>query len=756
MRYYIISFLLVICSPVLAQVTGRVIDASNDAPVMKALIISGSATTYSDSDGSFSIAFSELISVDAAGYLGVQLNADTLILNVIRLQPLSYNLSEVSITAYSTPGKLRSVPGAVSVISAGPFQNAGHNIVSSLSASPGVIIQEATPGTMKLTLRGIGSRYPYGSKKIKMFFDEIPLYSAEGETYFDDINPEYLSRIEILRGPASSIYGASLGGVVMLYPPRPEYNNSELSLVSSAGSFNSSKNTLTYTNGKGKADLLVSLSRVKSDGYRENSNYLRNSFLIHFNRPLGDKLTGTILLTGSIIKAQIPSSIDSSAFLSDPASAAPQWLQTRGNKRPERILAGYKLKYHPSNNWDITTSLFSTFRNNEENRPFNFLNESGISYGGRIISRYLKKGRQLTYIFTGGLNLFFENYNSSISENPGGMGIKGNLMQKGKQSIMQSDIFSQLEIKVSEITFTGGIAFNKSGFRFSDLFSSDTINQSGLYSFNPVFSPRLSVSWNRDKRINTYVAVNKGFTIPSLSETLTPLGLINRNIKPEKAWSYEAGVRFSLFRNITFIDLALYYMKVNDLIVPKRVEEDIYVGMNAGASLHRGIELAVQQWLWGKRKSAEKTTFSALLNLTYSANKFNFLDFVEDENDFSGNQIPGMPEHYFAGSIDLKTTLGLYSKIEVLSSGKIPLNDFNSRFTDSWTVLNVMAGYSVSLKNKWEIDALFRFMNITNTHYASMVVVNAPGSATRPPRYYYPGMPRWFSFNLGLKYNIGS
>ena len=65
----------------------------------------------------------------------------------------------------------------------------------------GLIIQEATPGTMKLTLRGIGSRYPYGTKKIKMFFDGIPLYSTEGETYFDDVNPEYLSRIEVLLRP---------------------------------------------------------------------------------------------------------------------------------------------------------------------------------------------------------------------------------------------------------------------------------------------------------------------------------------------------------------------------------------------------------------------------------------------------------------------------------------------------------------------------------------------------------------------------
>ena len=74
---------------------------------------------------------------------------------------------------------------------------------------------------------------------------------------------------------------------------------------------------------------------------------------------------------------------------------------------------------------------------------------------------------------------------------------------------------------------------------------------------------------------------------------MTPLGLINSDIKPEKAWSYEAGTRFDLFNSRSFIDLALYYMKVSDLIVPKRVEEDFYIGMNAGASLHKGIEVSL-------------------------------------------------------------------------------------------------------------------------------------------------------------------
>lgn len=757
-RSTFILLLLVTTSPLASQIRGRIIDASTGEPVIDALVISGKTRSYSGSGGAFSAGRDEVVSIYAEGYQTFSFKADTVRPGktglVIPLQALSYNLSGVSVTAYNSPEKLVSVAGAVTVVTVDSLQYGGYNITSSLSASPGLIMQEAAPGTMKLTLRGIGSRYPYGTKKIKMFFDGIPLYSAEGETYFDDIDPEYLSRIEILRGPASSIFGASLGGAVVLYPERPEYGRSELSLMSSAGSYGYLKNTLAYSENKGKNDYVISYSDIQSGGYRENSNYSRNSLLVSFNHRYGDQLTGSLLILASAVKDQIPSSLDSLTFVSNPPAAAPLWLRTRGNKRPFHILTGYKLKYQPSKNWDITGSVFSAFRKSEENRPFNFLDESGISYGGRFLVRYTRDAGAINYKITAGSNLFFELYDNSIYENPGGLGSKGGLQQKGKESIYQLDMFSQFDISVSKFTFTGGFNLNRSGFRFTDLFSIDTIDQSGYYDFKPVFSPRISVSWNPAKGINYYIAVDHGFTIPSLSETMTPLGLINRDIKPEKAWSYETGIRLNLFREISYLDLAMYYMKVSDLIVPKRVEEDFYVGMNAGASLHRGIELSLQQWLWGKREYGERAPSSAIVNVSYSLNRFRFLDFTEDGNDFSGNRLPGIPEQNFSGSIDFKAGRGFYSRIEVLSSGGIALNDFNSSYTNPWIVFNGKAGYSLSLKKNWRFDALLCINNITDTHYASMVVVNAPGTDAVPPRYYYPGMPFNFTFGVGIRYRF--
>ena len=669
-----------------------------------------------------------------------------------RLSQQNYDLSEIEITAYRTPGQLKSTAGSISVIPLSRLENSAVNIASSLSTVPGLVMQEGTFGTVKLTLRGIGSRYPYGTKKIKLFFGDIPMYSAEGETTFDDVNPEYLSRIEVLRGPASGIHGASLGGTIILYPRRAEFNLEEVKLNSSIGSYGYFKNGVGYSIGTKKNDLLISLSAIQSEGYRENSKYSRTSFFVNQNHIFSQKLSGNLIISGSKIRALIPSSIDSATLVNNPQKASSNWLNTKGYEHPDRIFAGYSLSYQTPREWEFSTSVFLNSRNTEENRPFNYLDESGFAYGGRILSQHTKKQGSIIFHFLAGTNLFFENVRGSLSENIGGKGVKGVLQQKGKESIYQTDLFTQLEVKINRITFTGGINFNLSGFQNIDQFTSDTLNQSGHYNFRPIVAPRLSLSWNPLNNIYLYTSVNKGFSIPSLSETLSPLGLINRDIKPEKAWSFEGGFRASLLNHTTFIDLTFYYMRVTDLIVPKRVAEDVYVGMNAGSSLHRGIEMAVQQWIIGHRTSETDSHFALIANLNYANNRFNFQNFTENNVDYSGNKLPGMPDQNFSGSLDLKTPGGFYAQFELNTSGKIPLNDLNSQYSNAWLIMNLKAGCIFEIFKKLKIDATLKINNLTDEKYASMVVVNAPGSASKPPRYFYPGLPRWVIFTVNLSY----
>jgi iron complex outermembrane recepter protein len=671
-----------------------------------------------------------------------------------RLPALSRSLSEVTVTAYQGAERLISVAGSVSVILADSLRFSGHNIVSVLSESPGLIIQEATPGTMKVTLRGIGSRYPYGTKKIKMFFDGIPLYSAEGETYFDDIGPENIGRIEVLRGPASSIYGASLGGAVLLYPAKLQRGSSSLSLMSSAGSNGYFKNTVSYSKSTPKDQLLLSFTILNYGGYRSNSSYNRQSVMLMDKHRFSAKLSGSLLIFGSHIYSEIPSSIDSVTFANAPRSAAPTWLKTHGNKKPERILAGYSLKFRPSDGWEISGTVYSTARKSDEVRPFNILGETDLTYGGRFLASYERHTGSAGYRIAGGADLFYEVYFNSIHENTDGVGKQGGLIQQGRELLQQSDFFSQADLTISDFKITAGANLDKSGFRFTDLWSADTVDQSGFYSFKPVFSPRLSFSWNRYKWLSAYLAVNNGFSMPGLSETMTPLGLINRDIRPEKAWSYEAGARFSLLEGRSFADISAFRMRVKDLIVPRRVEEDVYVGMNAGASLHEGIELEVRQVLWGNEDKLQTGRSAALIRVSASLGSYRFLEFTDGSADYSGKKLPGIPGFTLNGAFDLKTGSGISGEAEVISYSGMELNDSNSGRTSGWGVLNLRGGYSMKPGQRTEIDLLLAVNNVMDTRYASMIVVNATGTAGKPPRYYYPGPPLTVTFSAAFRFGF--
>jgi iron complex outermembrane receptor protein len=660
------------------------------------------------------------------------------------------DLSEIQVTAFGTPGQLKSAAGSISVIPADRLEMAAVNVASALTSVPGVVMQEGSLGTIKLTLRGVGSRYAYGTKKIKLFFGDIPMYSAEGETTFDDINPEYINRIEVLRGPTSSLYGSSLGGTLIFYPQSANFNQENIKLISSAGSYGYRKNSLSYSSGTLKNNLSVSISRIQTDGYRQNSQYSRNSFFLNQHHSYSAKLNDNFIISGSQIRAQIPSSLDATTFLTNPQKAATSWLKTSGYEHPNRIFSGYNIHYAADNGWNYSASSFLNARDTEENRPFNFLNESGFSYGGRLLTKRSKMVGGTMIHFSAGGNLYFENIRSKLTENPGGKGLKGSLFQDGKETLYQTDFFTQLEMRYQKFSVTAGLNFNSSGFLYKDLKSVDTINQSGAYHFEPILAPRISFGYQALPNVNIYTAVNKGFSVPSLSETLSPLGLINRTIKPEKAWCIETGARLSLFNQATFLDLAYYYMRVNDLIVPKRVAEEAYVGMNAGSSLHRGLEVALSQWLIGNNQQLANRRLTLLASVNYASNRYNFQDFTADNTNYSGKKLPGMPDQVFSASIDLKTPCGFYSRFDINASGEVPLNDNNSLSAKSYQTINLRAGYVFTCFRKLDVDGSFRFSNLTNTHYASMVVVNAPGSGTIAPRYFYPGMPRWIAFTLVL------
>jgi iron complex outermembrane receptor protein len=81
---------------------------------------------------------------------------------------------------------------------------------------PGVRIEERSPASYRLSIRGSLLRSPFGVRNVKVYWNEIPLSDAGGNTYLNLVDLNTLTSAEVIKGPAASVYGAGTGGAVLL------------------------------------------------------------------------------------------------------------------------------------------------------------------------------------------------------------------------------------------------------------------------------------------------------------------------------------------------------------------------------------------------------------------------------------------------------------------------------------------------------------------------------------------------------------
>jgi iron complex outermembrane receptor protein len=104
--------------------------------------------------------------------------------------------------------------------------------------------------------------------------------------------------------------------------------------------------------------------------------------------------------------------------------------------------------------------------------------------------------------------------------------------------------------------------------------------------------------------------------------------------------------------------------------------------------------------------------------------------------------------------LDTRLKKGFYLNTHVLWVDKMPMNDGNSLYSNAYTRINLKAGYRKSLSANWHLNIYGGIHNITDTHYAAMILINAPSFGGSPPRYYYPGEPRNYFGGISLSYQF--
>ena len=610
-----------------------------------------------------------------------------------------------------------------------------------LNKISGVTMQQGALNTNRITIRGIGARSQYGTNKIKAYFDGIPLTSGEGETTIEDIDLASIEKIEIIKGPNTTSFGSGLGGVIQLFsretPSMEKFGKSTVTF----GSFGLLQQRLSAGFSDSETNLYSSYSDLETDGFRTNSSYKRKSFTLHGKQKISSNGNLSFLGTFTRLKAFIPSSINETDLKNNPEKAATTWAAAKGFESYDKLMLGLGYNHQFSKKWSLQTSLFSNFKKAYEPRPFDILEDKISSVGFRSNANYATQLFALPFEFSFGTELLTENYEFSLFKNlyqsqPGKGSIQGDEFSAINQNRRYSNYFLQMEIWLTgKLHLETGIAFNKTKYSLEDVFQKDRTNQETPFTFGSIWSPRIGLSYKVSNGKNIFTSVIKGFSVPAVAETLTPEGQINTTLKPEIGVNYELGFKGNWLRNKLYTEVTFYSTQITNLLVARRTADDQYVGINAGSSSHTGIEFVLNYQL------LDDKPFQITPYISGAVNNFKFKDFIDNNVDYSGNQLTGVPENQFNFGLDLTTKYGFSINTSFQIMAKIPLNDSNTKYSERYSLLDIKTSYAFTILKALKIELNAGINNALDTKYAANILPNAVGFGTALPRYFYPGNP---------------
>ena len=679
--------------------------------------------------------------------------ATTVAVKLFSQQPTTdslFTLQEVTIRAYEQNRKLMQVPAAVISINKNQLSRFNNtSLLPAINSNPGIRMEERSPGSYRLNIRGSSLRSPFGVRNVKTYYNDIPYTDPGGNTYLNQLGFYNIQSMEIIKGPGSSLYGAGTGGVLLLNTDQSNWH-SGLSFDFSAGSFGQNNLNTNLRLGRDAFQNTFNYLQLSSNGYRDNSKLDRKVFTWDLNTSISDK--GKIaahFLWGDLFY-QTPGALTKTEYLTTPTAARPRVGQTPGaaeNKAAiyqKLFLAGVSFKQKFNEHWQNTTSFYGAATRLLNPTTRNYGRTSEPNTGGRSFFQYDKK--------IGAASKF--NLVTGIEFQEGISSVRIYANKNGNTDTLQTDdeinnkvffAFTQATLELPHSWFvTTGISLNSQHITITRLSTVPVKNQSRKYKNEP--APRIAVLKQLTKKLSAYGSVSKGFSPPTTAEILPSSGVISTDLNPEKGISYEAGFRGTFNNGRIYFDINAFRFGLNNTIVQRRDAGGADYFVNAGSTKQKGVESFVS---WQVTSNPNQFLSNTKISLSHTWNDFKYKNFKQLTSDFSGKKLPGAAQHAVAAGISLETKPGIYAHINYYYSDPIPLNDANTEFASSYNLLGARMGWKKNLHPKVLMELFMAADNIFDVQYSLGNDINAFGG-----RYYNAAPGFNFSGGISLHFNF--
>jgi iron complex outermembrane receptor protein len=653
--------------------------------------------------------------------------------------PADDQLEEIVVTATRMESSLRDVARSISVVGKERIQIGTQQLGldEALAGVPGLYMQNRYnfAQDLRISLRGFGARSSFGIRGVKVIVDGIPETLPDGQAGVDSIDIGSAQGIEVLRGPSSSLYGNASGGVIAI--------SSELGADDpyiegrvAAGDYNYSQLQLKSAGKIGASDYLFNVSRTELDGYRDHSNARGSVVNTRLGVPLGeaDKLLFSLNLTDQP-EAQDPGGINAAQAASDPSSARDRNVLFDAGEALEQQRFGVVYQRNRDSG-NLTLRNYYAWREFSNKLPF-------VDGGSVDLDRFFYGvGAQYSFgrlpdAFGLTIGVDFDKQDDDRKRFDNNDGVIGPMVFDQNEQVDSTGIFAQARYEFNDDwSLLAGLRYDEISYDVTDNFLVDG-DSSGTLEFDEV-SPSLGLNYRLDTGV-LFASYSSSFETPTTTELANPdaSGGFNPDLNPQTADNFEIGYKYS--QGNLYAELAWFTIDLQDELIP--FELAAFPGRtfysNAGSSSRNGIEAAMS---W-----ANDSGFR--LDASYTWSDFKFDDFIDDNsNDFSGNQLPGLPEHFGYLGLSFNSDYGFSSTFELIYSGELVANNANTANVSSYTVANLRLSYEMT-PGQWVVRPYAGINNVFDESYNSNVRINAFGG-----RYFEPAPDR--NFYAGVVVNF--
>ncbi len=461
----------------------------------------------------------------------------------------SIGLTEVVVTGSKTEISRRLVPLSVSQVNASEIENSGQiNVLPALSSFvPGFFVTErsvlgfgvATGGSGSITMRGISSQ---PNSSVLVLIDGHPQYQGIfGHPLPDAYVASDVEKVEVIRGPASILYGSNaMSGVINLITKKQKEEGLKMNLGASYGSFNTQKYYGTAGFRKNKWSTFASANHDRTDGIRDNTDF---------------RISNGYLKTGYDINRNFSAVADVSL------------AQINANDNGTI--------YNPSAfNIDITRGKAAISVDNKFDKADGSL-KLYHNFGQHILSDGFESTDRNTGI------MLYETFNMW---NGNSLTIGSDLKQYGGKA-NRGAAANQLKT-VNELAF---YAYTRQQF-FNRLILNAGIRYENNSVYGNEFIPMIGLSYIQSEATSFKASASKGFRSPTVMEMY--LYAPNPDLKPERMMNYEVSLLQALLNNKLQFELTGFWVKGENLI--QVVPPLVTMRQNAGTFSNKGIEFSAK------------------------------------------------------------------------------------------------------------------------------------------------------------------